>query len=55
MCNLSVVFAFILGLMLLLLAVLSDYFGHLVTSAFLLCKFRGLPESTPVSFPVVSR
>ena len=38
----------------LLLAVLSDYFGHLVTSALLLCKSRGLPESTPVSFPVVS-
>ena len=27
----------------LLLAVLSDYFGHLVTSTFLLCKFPGLP------------
>ena len=27
----------------LLLAVLSNYFGHLVTSTFLLCKFRGLP------------
>ena len=27
----------------LLLAVLSDYFGHLVTSTFLLCKCRGLP------------
>ena len=39
----------------LLLAVLSDYFGHLVTSAFLLCKFRGLPGSTPVSFPVMGR
>ena len=39
----------------LLLAVLSGYFGHLVTSTFLLCKFRGLPESTPVSFPVMSR
>ena len=39
----------------LLLAVLSDYFGHLVTSTFLLCKFRGLPGSTPVSFPVMSR
>ena len=39
----------------LLLAVLSGYFGHLVTSPFLLCKFRGLPGSTPVSFPVTSR
>ena len=39
----------------LLLAVLSDYFGHLVTSTFLLCKFRGLPGSTVVSFPVMSR
>ena len=39
----------------LLLAVLSNYFGHLVTSTFLLCKFRGLPGSTPVSFPVMSR
>ena len=35
----------------LLLAVLSDYFGQLVTSTFLLCKFWGLPGSTPVSFP----
>ena len=32
----------------LLLAVLWDYFGHLVTSIFLLCKFRGLPGSTRV-------
>ena len=32
----------------LLLAVLSDYFGQLVTSTFLLCKFWGLPRSTPV-------
>ena len=32
----------------LLLAVLSDYFGQLVTSTFLLCKFWGLPGSTPV-------
>ena len=39
----------------LLLAVLSDYFGHLVTSTFLLCKFRGLPGCTPVSFPVMRR
>ena len=39
----------------LLLAVLSDYFGHLVTSTFLLCKSRDLPGSTPVSFPVLSR
>ena len=38
----------------LLLAVLSDY-CHLVTSTFLLCKFWGLPGSTPVSFPVMSR
>ena len=36
-------------------AVLSNYFGPLVTSTFLLCKFRGLPGSTPVSFPVMSR
>ena len=34
---------------------LSDYFGHLVTSTFLLCKCRGLPRSTPVSFPVMRR
>ena len=39
----------------LLLAVLTDYFGHFVTSTFILCKFRGLPGSTPVSFPVMSR
>ena len=39
----------------LLLAVLSGYFGHLVTSTFLLCKFWGLHGSTPVSFPVMSR
>ena len=39
----------------LLLAVLSDYFGQLVTSTFLLCKFWGLPGSTPVSFPVKKR
>ena len=32
----------------LLLAVLSDYFGQLVTWTFLLCKFWGLPGSTPV-------
>ena len=36
----------------LLLAVLSDYFGHLVTSTFLLFKFRfrGLPGSTAPLF-----
>ena len=39
----------------LLLAVLSDYFGQLVTSTFLLCKFWGLPGSTPVSFPFMRR
>ena len=39
----------------LLLAVLSDHFFHLVTSTFLLCKFRGLPGSNPVSFPVMRR
>ena len=39
----------------LLLAVLSDYFGQLVTSTFLLCKFRGLLGSIPVSFPVMWR
>ena len=39
----------------LLLAVLSDYFGHLVTSTFLLCKFRIVPASTPVIvFPLWS-
>ena len=38
----------------LLLAVLSDYFGHLVTSTFLLCKFRGHLGLPPVSFPVMS-
>ena len=38
----------------LLLAVLSDYFGHCVTSIFLLCKFWGLPVSTRDSFPVMS-
>ena len=32
----------------LLLVVLSDYFGQLVTSTFLLCKFWGLPGSTGV-------
>ena len=32
----------------LLLAVLSDYFGQLVTSAFLLCKFWGLPAGLPL-------
>ena len=39
----------------LLLAVLSDYFGHLVTSTFLLCKFRAAPRSTPASFPIMMR
>ena len=39
----------------LLVAVLSDYFGQLVTSTFLLCKFRGLPASSPDSFPVMRR
>ena len=39
----------------LLLAVLSDDFGHLVTSTFLLWKFRGLPGSTLVIFPIMSR
>ena len=39
----------------LLLAVLSDYFGQLVTSTFLLCKFWGLPGSIIVSFPVMRR
>ena len=37
----------------LLLAVLSDYFGHLVTSTFLLCKFRAVPRSSPASFPIM--
>ena len=39
----------------LLVAVLSDYFGQLVTSNFLLCKFRGLPWSSPDCFPVMRR
>ena len=39
----------------LLVAVLSDYFGQPVTSTFRLCKFRGLPGSTSVSFPVMAR
>ena len=39
----------------LLIAILSDYFGQLVTSTFLLCKFRGLLGSTPDSFPVMRR
>ena len=39
----------------LLLAVLSDYFGHLVTSTSLLCKFWDLPGSTAVSFFVTRR
>ena len=43
--DLSVVFAVLLGFIA----------GHLVTSTFLLCKFRGPPGSTPVSFPVMSR
>ena len=38
-----------------LLAVLSNYFGQLVTSTFLLCKFRGLLGSIPVSFSVMRR
>ena len=39
----------------LLFAVLSDYFGHLVRSTRLLCKFWGLHGSTPDSFPVMRR
>ena len=39
----------------LLLSILSVCFGHLVTSTLLLCKFWGVPGSTPVSFPVLSR
>ena len=39
----------------LLLAVLSDYFGYLVSSTSLLCKFWGLHGSTPDSFPVMRR
>ena len=39
----------------LLLAVLSNYFGQLVTSTSLLFKFWVLPWSTPVSFPVMRR
>ena len=37
----------------LLLAVLSDYFGHLVSSTSILCKFSGLHGSTPDSFPIM--
>ena len=39
----------------LLLAVLSDYFGHLVSSTFPLCKFWGLHGSVPDSLPVMKR
>ena len=39
----------------LLLAVLLDYFGHLITSTFLLFKSWGLPGFTPVSFPTMRR
>ena len=39
----------------ILLALLSDYFGHLVTSTFFLCTFRVLTGSTPISFPVMRR
>ena len=50
------VFAVLLGFIAgLLLAVLSDYFGHLVTSTFLLCKFRAVLRSTPASFPIMMR
>ena len=37
----------------LLLAFLSDFFGHRGTSTFLLCKFRDLPGSTPDIFSAV--
>ena len=49
--DLSVIFAVLLGF----IAVLSEYFGHLVTSTFLLSKFRGFPRSSPVSFPAMRR
>ena len=39
----------------LLLTILSDSYGHLVTLTFLLCKFRDLPGSTPDCVPVMSR
>ena len=39
----------------LLQAVLSDYFGQLVTSTLLLYRFRGLPGFAPVSFLVTRR
>ena len=38
----------------LLLAVLLDFFGHRVTSKFLLCKFRGLPGLPLIAFPLWS-
>ena len=56
---LSVIFAVLswihCRLLCLLLAVLSDYFGQLVTSTLLLYRFRGLPGFTPVSFLVMRR
>ena len=52
--DLSVIFAVLscihCRLLWLLLAVLSDYFGQLVTSTLLLYRFRGLPGFTPVTF-----
>ena len=57
--DLSVIFAVLscihCRLLWLLLAVLSDYFGQLVTSTLLLYRFRGLPGFTPVSFLVMRR
>ena len=40
---------------LLLLAILSDYFGHLVTSTFSSSEILGSTRVYPVSFPVMSR
>ena len=39
----------------LLLAVLSDFFDHLVSSTILLCKFWGLTGSTADIFPFMRR
>ena len=54
--DLSVIFAVLSWihsrLLCLLLAVLSDYFGQLVTSSLLLYRFRGLPGFAPVRFLV---
>ena len=46
---------FLLDSLLVTVSGFIGFFGHLVTSTFVLCKFRGLPGSIPVSFPVMSR